>query len=415
VKKILFIHHGDLEGGAPLSMLYTMEAIKGNEFCFVVGIVIKKKKIHDFFNCKGYETIDMSWIKSMYLWSASDTFILRPHNLKSLIWFYSKQKLYSEKLKKIKEDYSIDFFHLNSVVLNPIAKTLLKLKIPFVWHVREAAPVKHRRFRFKLIQSLLQNSNKVIFLSNQEQYSWLENNNHGIVVNNFVDFKIFNAANVNICETKKNLNIKNDTFVMLYMGGIRSHKGFHVLIESLGILKNELGVDDFVCLMPDSLPIGEKIKISLKENVKVFIKKLFHSVESDYVLTQLNRIKALKIEENCLMMPFNPNTIELFATSDVLLFPAQVPHFARPIIEAGAMKKPVIASDLPVISELVENENTGLLVSATNATEWARAINNLCFSPEKRKLMGNNALIVAEKRFNADIQRNKIICLYNRL
>ena len=47
------------------------------------------------------------------------------------------------------------------------------------------------------------------------------------------------------------------------------------------------------------------------------------------------------------------------AACDLLVFPATTNHFARPIVEAGAMGKPVVASRFPIIEELVKNGETG--------------------------------------------------------
>jgi glycosyltransferase involved in cell wall biosynthesis len=65
---------------------------------------------------------------------------------------------------------------------------------------------------------------------------------------------------------------------------------------------------------------------------------------------------------------------QVLAASDVLVFPSTVPHFARPVIEAAAMGKPAIASDVGGPAELVVNGETGLLVPPKDAHALAEAI-----------------------------------------
>ena len=62
------------------------------------------------------------------------------------------------------------------------------------------------------------------------------------------------------------------------------------------------------------------------------------------------------------LLPFRPDPERLNAAADLVVFPSTLPHFARPVIEAGAMAVPVVASRLGGVEELVEDGMTGILV-----------------------------------------------------
>ena len=127
-----------------------------------------------------------------------------------------------------------------------------------------------------------------------------------------------------------------------------------------------------------------------------------------------NLIIKKKLEQSIILLPFNPNTQELFAISDIVIFPAKVPHFARPIIEAAAMQKPVIATNLPILNKLVVNNVTGLLTEL-NAKSIADNIEKLYNNNKLCKYLGENAKKIAEEKYNDEIQIQIINKLYINL
>ncbi len=63
-----------------------------------------------------------------------------------------------------------------------------------------------------------------------------------------------------------------------------------------------------------------------------------------------------------MLIEFRKDIPSIINSSDIIVFPSVVPHFARSIIEAGAMAKPSIASNIGGPDELIINGETGLLV-----------------------------------------------------
>lgn len=105
----------------------------------------------------------------------------------------------------------------------------------------------------------------------------------------------------------------------------------------------------------------------------------------------------------------------LLAAADVLCFPSTVPHFARPVIEASAMRVPVVASDLGGPQELVLNGETGILVPANDTDALATALLRLIGDPEYRKRLGEAGRRFAKQEFDADTNTSRIIALYDEL
>jgi glycosyltransferase involved in cell wall biosynthesis len=79
-----------------------------------------------------------------------------------------------------------------------------------------------------------------------------------------------------------------------------------------------------------------------------------------------------------------------------------------------AMGKPVIASHVGGISDLVKNEENGLLVPPEDAEAIGRSILILHSSPMKRKEMGERGKAIAVE-YGADSMVQKIDRLYREL
>jgi phosphatidylinositol alpha-mannosyltransferase len=61
------------------------------------------------------------------------------------------------------------------------------------------------------------------------------------------------------------------------------------------------------------------------------------------------------------------------------------------VLEAMAMGKPIVASNIEGIACILEHMNTGILVNPTQSSEIANAITTLLFNPELCKKLSENA------------------------
>ena len=68
--------------------------------------------------------------------------------------------------------------------------------------------------------------------------------------------------------------------------------------------------------------------------------------------------------------------------------------------EAQLMKKPVVATNIGGIPELMKNNETGFLVEKGNSEEWIEKLSVLINDKEKRKIMGEEGRKFVEENFN---------------
>ena len=185
------------------------------------------------------------------------------------------------------------------------------------------------------------------------------------IIYNFVDFACF-ARNTHPQEIPHKAKGGK---IVLYLGGASAIKGFSVLTEALDYL------DPMIFVL-----FG-----GLYENNKDYKNKFWSTSKPNMSTITLEKLKS---KQNAIVIGPQTDIPKWIAACDMLVFPSVVPHFARPIIEAGAMAKPVIASNLEGMKEIVIDGDTGILVPPNNPKALARAINQLANDEDLSITMG---------------------------
>ena len=90
-------------------------------------------------------------------------------------------------------------------------------------------------------------------------------------------------------------------------------------------------------------------------------------------------------------------------------------NFPVSVLEAFSLKKPVIASNIGGLPELVKNNKTGLLFEPGNYIDLKCKIEDLFNNSKKIKEMGENAKKLIEEKYNSELHYRKIIKIYASL
>ena len=108
---------------------------------------------------------------------------------------------------------------------------------------------------------------------------------------------------------------------------------------------------------------------------------------------------------------FRRDIPRLLAATDVLAFPSLAPEgFGRPIIEAMAMARPVVATSVGPSAEVL-GPDAGLLVPP-DADALARALADLLEDPLKRDMMGEAGRQRVEACFSLERQVSEMSAIY---
>lgn len=291
-----------------------------------------------------------------------------------------------DKSETILRSFRPTIVYLNTSVIIPFAIAARKLEIPVIWHLREQ--IHHGNFgiRRKLIQDLFKsNATKVISISQVNAKALgIEGTD---VIYNSVDFKYFNRE-LDQQECRKKFGIIAP-FSICFIGGKVQSKGADLIIMAIqNLLKFR---NDFQLLIAGEFNTSDKKSMNRIERT---------------VFDLLQRNKEL-VHYITFTGPLH-NVAELLAATDVLVWPATKPHFARPIMEAMVMGKPVIASDFESTREIIEHNRQGLLVS-TDYKNISLAIQQLMNDDQLRLQMGMNGYEKAKSLFDAKMNNKRIL------
>lgn len=114
-----------------------------------------------------------------------------------------------------------------------------------------------------------------------------------------------------------------------------------------------------------------------------------------------------------LLTGYQDDVSSYYNACDIVVLPSLAEGMPVAALEAMMFEKPVIASRVGGVPEVVVDGETGCLVEPANPVELAEALAGLVGSPDKRYMLGNAGKARAEKHFNPIIRVRKIMNIYN--
>jgi glycosyltransferase involved in cell wall biosynthesis len=397
--RILYIHHGKGIGGAPLSLLYLIKGLDKSRFHPAVLFLYESEAV-DLFCREGIETYTVKGIDDF-----SHTNVLWYDVLKlpKLLWRLAKIPISIYRASRFLRNYKFDIVHLNTSTLSACAIASKRAGLKVVWHIREPLSRGYFGIRRHFIRRIIwKYSDKIIPICYYDAEQ-LTPTSKIQVVYNFVDFSKFNRT-VSGKSFRDKFGIGGDLKLVGMLGGVNRIKGTKEFVQAA---KHVMGRGRTVVFLviggyPQPRTFLERLRVSLNGEEKYF-GQVIASVDREH------------LKKNVVFTGVQQNVPEVIAALDVVVFPSTVPHFARPIIEAGAMAKPVVASKLGGPEELVINGITGMLVEPRDPKSLAEAIIELIDDDEKRKRMGEEGYKRARILFDAETNVKQVMKIYDEL
>lgn len=193
-----------------------------------------------------------------------------------------------------------------------------------------------------------------------------------------------NCADINLFkETSKDkelmtkLNISEDDVVIGYIGTIQMYEGLDDLIKACTMFENK-------SLKYKLLIIGSSPIFETKPYDK-YIKELARELGMEDKLIMPGRVPVEEVSKYYSLIDITP-----FGRKDL-----PVCDLVSPIkpLEAMAMKKTIIVSSLRALTEIVQNEITGLHFEKGNPQSYAKVLERAILDKDLRLKLGENASI----------------------
>ncbi len=122
--------------------------------------------------------------------------------------------------------------------------------------------------------------------------------------------------------------------------------------------------------------------------------------------------ERLMLSDKVIFTGFRPDIIGLLTLLDIFVLPSLWEGFGLALLEAMALAKPVVATDVGGIPEIIENGKTGILVKPKDPEALARAILKLINDNLYARGLGLNARKTVQERFSLNTMIDKVEAVY---
>lgn len=172
-------------------------------------------------------------------------------------------------------------------------------------------------------------------------------------------------------QIRRELGIPDDAFVFLYLGRLNRDKGILELAAAFAMV-HDVGTH-LILAGPDEGVLPEA----------------------------LSRVGACRDRVHVTGFVARPE--QMFMAADVFCLPSHREGFGSVVIEAASCGVPTIGTRIPGLVDAVEDGETGLLCEVDNVQDLASCMKTMLKDPSRRRAIGHQAKIRAERLFSADV------------
>lgn len=397
IRVCYFLHSGSV-GGAPLSLLYLLQQMDRLRYEPIV-VFLYDSPMRQRFQELGVQTHIAQGMTYFSHTTGEAQSLRNPRGWLQVVNFIPSIWKSYRLVKSLRPD----IVHANSSTLSPqvIGAKLAGAKV--VWHIREHVLNGFFGLRKGLLVWVARRYADALITIMEDEGERLGALHKTTLIYNFVDFSYFDRK-LRV-EVPVGGRQRPKTVVML--GGLDRIKGTLELAQACLLVQEQLSDVQFIVAgyggdgAPKG-PLNPRRWLSLLLGQGRYV---------DHVLKLSKPLHPKGLE----LVGVVKDVPSLLAQADLLVFPSTEPHFARPIIEAGAMAMPVVASDLEGPRELVEQGVTGLLVTPRDPEALAQAIVSILSNSERARAMGEAGYQRAQHLFNAHTNAQATFALYERV
>ncbi|MBV9546768.1 MAG: glycosyltransferase family 4 protein [Chloroflexi bacterium] len=388
--RLLAVHQGGGVGGAPVSILKLLQRLDAQRFD-VSAVFTESGPVLEFARELG---VNASIVPSggAFFYSAHARISVR-----MLARFVRTFPSAVRHARATLRALSPDLVHLNTSVLIAWAAAARREQVPLVWVVREVLGP-DPRIRGWHAGFIATRARRVVAISNAVRESLEIDAN---VVYNAVDLAEFDLQLLPQTSTvRMQLGLPERARVLAVLGSVQPVKGHWLALRALQLLPSDVHL----------LLVGGGVSESYARSWRGRVKRMLGRPLDNLDLF-LRDADALGLRRRIHVTGFTRDIPRVLAAADLVVFPSLEPEgFGRPIIEAMAMRRPVIATDVGPSRELLGLE-AGCLVRP-DVQQLASAVRHVLDSPELTARMGAAGRARVEECFTLDRQVHSMQKIY---
>ncbi|MFZ1313699.1 MAG: glycosyltransferase family 4 protein, partial [Chitinophagaceae bacterium] len=222
--------------------------------------------------------------------------------------------------------------------------------------------------------------------SNQQSGKKFISSFKSVVVNNGIDQQKFDP-NRQYRDIRQELNIPKNKILVLFVARFTSHK------QPISLIK--------------------AFQKAVESNPEMH---LLMVGEGDERLAAEKIIVESRLENKITLQPFRQDVPDLLAAADIFVLPSLWEGLPIGLLEAMAMGKAVIASEVDGTVEIVQHNKNGFLIKTIDlVNELARSLLLLSQDAPLRDSFGREAIKTVKDRFNASVMTREIEKIYTTL
>jgi glycosyltransferase involved in cell wall biosynthesis len=309
---------------------------------------------------------------------------------------YSKQFLPDIiQFIKIIRSYKFDLIHTNMEVVLQSGLAARVMGIPSVYHVRSTSIAHPRRVCDLLVAGINRCSDEIIVVSKAVGQIFFQrgiNDKVSIIYNSIDTDQFGKVSKEKVCTLRNELTQGSGGPLVATVGRINPRKGLECFIKAIALVETHCSNTRFAIVGDASDPL-----------------------EQNYLKGLKDLANTLGVASKLVFVPAKQNIAELMSAIDIFVMSSINEGFGRVAIEAMAANRPVIASNIGGLPEIVEDGKTGILVNPNDPQAFSTAILRLLANKELSIIMGDKGRVKVEEQFSRKAMIPAVMEVYQRV
>jgi glycosyltransferase involved in cell wall biosynthesis len=285
----------------------------------------------------------------------------------------------------------IDLVHVNSTATRYPLLAGRVLSIPVVSHAREIIEDKTKRILITRLMQLC--STKILVMSDgvRDMFRGLKCYDDVTVFYDGIDLHTWSLDHINGRRVREQLGVRPGETLVGIVGQIIPRKG----------------IESFILAAKEVLERIEGVRFLVVGDAPPYYQQ--------YMLEMQDLVAKEDLSGKVSFTGYRTDVRDIIGALDVLVLASTNEPFGLVLLEAMALERPVVATNVGGVPEIVLDGLTGHLVPPDDYHQLAEAVLDLVADPEKRARMGQRGRQRVEQMFDSNVATRNIMALYRTL